>query len=65
MNNSFISDDYSTVDLIGHDAVVQSLSSLVKTAQIERRGSFTIGVFGEWGTGKYIHITHGRSKSSR
>lgn len=48
----FVYDDYSDKDEIGHDFTRKALVNLIKQTPKDRRGSFTVGVYGEWGTGK-------------
>ncbi len=52
---SFIYDDYADKDLIGHENTKNALVKLIKeNSEVagEKSGSFTIGIYGEWGTGK-------------
>lgn len=48
----FVYDDYADRDEIGHDFTRRALVNLIKQYPKDRRGSFTVGVYGEWGTGK-------------
>lgn len=48
----FVYDDYADKDEIGHDFTRKALVNLIKQTPKNRRGSFTVGVYGEWGTGK-------------
>lgn len=47
---NIMSDDYATQDLIGHAVYRDGLIEMIGT--VKSKGSFTIGVFGDWGTGK-------------
>lgn len=49
---TFIHDDYSDEDLVGHSYVRDALINLIESTSGQARSSFTIGVFGDWGTGK-------------
>ena len=48
----FVHDDYADEDLIGHRFARDALINLVLSASDEARSSFTVGVYGEWGSGK-------------
>ena len=49
----FIDDGYAREDLIGYDAAKKSVVELIGSIEVAKAsGSFTIGVFGDWGTGK-------------
>ena len=45
-----LSDDYADEDLIGHDDYCDGLVEIIRS--VESCGSFTIGVYGQWGSGK-------------
>lgn len=45
-----LNDTYANIDLIGHEVYSQGLVNVIES--IEANGSFTIGVYGEWGSGK-------------
>ena len=45
-----LDDEYSRADLIGYAPYREGLCELIKS--IESGGSFTIGIYGEWGLGK-------------
>ena len=45
-----LSDDFAEHDLIGHVAYRDGLVEVIRS--VESKGSFTIGVFGQWGSGK-------------
>ena len=45
-----LSDDFADQDLIGHKDYCDGLVEMIRT--VKSRGSFTIGVYGQWGSGK-------------
>ena len=45
-----LSDDFADQDLIGHADYCDGLAEMIRS--VESRGSFTIGIYGQWGTGK-------------
>lgn len=45
-----LSDDFADEDLIGHADYCDGLVEMIRS--VKSRGSFTIGVYGQWGTGK-------------
>ena len=45
-----LNDTFANIDLIGHDVYSKGLVNVIES--IEANGSFTIGVYGEWGSGK-------------
>ncbi len=45
-----LSDDFADQDLIGHKDYCDGLVEMIKS--VKSRGSFTIGVYGQWGSGK-------------
>jgi len=45
-----LSDDFADQDLIGHADYCDGLAELIRS--VESCGSFTIGIYGQWGTGK-------------
>jgi len=45
-----LTDDFAEKDLIGHDAYRDGLVEVIRS--VESKGSFTIGIYGQWGTGK-------------
>ncbi len=45
-----LSDDYADKDLIGHVDYCDGLVEMIRS--VDSRGSFTIGIYGQWGTGK-------------
>jgi len=44
-------DDFADNDLIGHKDYCDGLVEMIRTVE-SRRGSFTIGIYGQWGSGK-------------
>lgn len=49
---NFIHDDYAAEDLVGHGFARDALVNLIRGASVEAKSSFTVGLFGEWGSGK-------------
>ena len=45
-----LSDDFADKDLIGHADYCDGLVELIRS--VDSRGSFTIGIYGQWGSGK-------------
>lgn len=45
-----LTDDFAEKDLIGYDAYRDGLVEVIRS--VESKGSFTIGIYGQWGTGK-------------
>ena len=45
-----LTDDFAEKDLIGHEAYRDGLVEVIRS--VESKGSFTIGIYGQWGTGK-------------
>lgn len=45
-----LSDDFADQDLIGHADYCDGLAEMIRS--VKSRGSFTIGIYGQWGTGK-------------
>ena len=45
-----IPDDFADVDRIGYSDHGEGLVEMIRTVQC--RGSFTIGIYGQWGKGK-------------
>ncbi|MEA1933966.1 MAG: SUMF1/EgtB/PvdO family nonheme iron enzyme [Thermodesulfobacteriota bacterium] len=45
-----LSDDFADQDLIGHADYCDGLVELIRS--VDSRGSFTIGIYGQWGSGK-------------
>ncbi len=45
-----LSDDFADQDLIGHADYCDGLVEMIRS--VESRGSFTIGIYGQWGSGK-------------
>lgn len=45
-----LSDDYAVKDRIGHTAYCDGLIDVIRS--VDANGSFTIGVYGQWGVGK-------------
>ncbi|MCH9648432.1 MAG: SUMF1/EgtB/PvdO family nonheme iron enzyme [Deltaproteobacteria bacterium] len=45
-----LSDEYAEQDLIGHSVYRDGLVQVIRS--VHSRGSFTIGIFGSWGSGK-------------
>ncbi len=45
-------DDFAEADEIGHEFSRATLVKVIQAVDINASGSFTIGVYGEWGTGK-------------
>ena len=45
-----LSDDFAEKDLIGHQDYCDGLVEMIR--DVESSGSFTIGIYGQWGSGK-------------
>ena len=46
-------DDFSDIDQIGYDEYSEGLVEMIRSVGAKgEKGSFTIGVFGQWGMGK-------------
>ncbi len=54
-------DDYSEDDKLGHDLVRDATVTLICSVERKAKSSFTIGIYGEWGSGKTSMLRQIRS----
>ncbi len=51
-------DDVPEKDEIGHEYSTKTLVKLISSVSLKAKGSFTIGIYGEWGSGKTTMLKH-------